>query len=437
VSVDRAFGRRVLGRDRVLYLLEQGRLAQLQGDFAASRAAYAAAIAACREQDEQAVVSLSDLAAKSTALVLNDNAIPYTADGYERVMLHHGQALNFLLSGDPESAGVEARRAAAEQAEARRRRARELEAARTRSRELPRTADARLAPVYSRLDAAASRVANSFQNGYTYFLSAVIREQVDDPGGAFIDYKRAAELAPGNPTLRADVLRLAEALGMEEDGRRYRDLWPETGPVRRMPGEADLIVLFEDGVLPARRELSLFIPLTGSGGWTAIALPVYDGPWIRPRPLRVRVEDGPSGETAPVCDLGALAARALRERMPAILIRQTLRAAAKGAATHLAHTRTRDGEWAVMFLTLYNLLSERADLRSWISLPQQAGVLRLACPAGRRRIRLAPDGGGAAAELELDFAPGGRVLVWAARVGGRLVAQTVSLDSAGSGGMRD
>ena len=426
VSVNKAFGWRVLGRDRILYLMEQGRLAQLQGDGAASRAAYADAIAASREMDERAVVSASDLAAKSAALLLNDNAIPYAADGYERVMLHHGQALNYLFAGDAEGAGVEVRRAAAAQAEALTRRAREVEAAQEQARRSGMPVTGNLGPVYVKLDAAAGRVKNSFQNAYTFALSAVVRELLGDAGGAYIDYKKAAELAPANPAVRADVLRLAEALGMREDAARYRAMWPDSVPARVPPGQGELIVFFEDGFLPHKREIAVFIPLTGSGGWTPIALPVYDGPWMPSRSLAVRVADGPAGETAPVCDLGALAARALRERMPAILIRQMLRAAAKGAATHYAHTRSREAELAVFIMTLYNLISERADLRSWVSLPQHAGVVKMACPPGRRSVTLIQPETGAAETLEVDVRPGGRTVIVATRVGPRLTARAVA-----------
>lgn len=431
VSVNKAFGRRVLGQDRILYLMEQGRMAQIQGDFAASRAAYADAITALRERDERAVISASDLAAKTTALVINDNAIPYAADGYERVMLHHGQALNYLFAGDAEGAGVEVRLAAAAQADALKQRARELEAVQERARRSRLPVTGNLGDLYVKLDQAAGRVKNSFQNAYTFAMSAVVRELLGDDGGAFIDYKKAAEIAPGNPTIRADVLRLAEALGMREDAARYRAMWPDSVAAPVPAGQGELIVFFEDGFLPAKREISLFIPLTGSGGWTSIALPVYDGPWIPEQPLSVRVADGPAGQTAPVCDLGALAARALRERMPAILIRQTLRAVAKGAATHLAYTRSREGDLAVFILSLYNMISERADLRGWVSLPQHAEVLKLACPPGRRSVTLTHAGTGATAIVEADIRPGGKTVVVAVRAGGRMTARVIAFGADG------
>jgi hypothetical protein len=260
--------------------MEQGRLAQIQGDWATSRAAYADAIAAVRDMDERAVMSVTDMAGKTSALMINDNAIPYSGDGYERVMLHHGQALNYLFTGDVEGAGVEVRVAAALQAEALTRRAREVTEARDRARRegIPAVRPGDLSPVYAKLDAVAGRVKDSFQNAYTFYMSGVVREMVNDPGGAYIDYKKAAEIEPSNPYIRADVLRLAEALGMEDEAVSCRARWPGVVPHRVLPGQGELIVFFEDGFLPHRSEFSMPIPLFRSGGWTAIALPVYTGP---------------------------------------------------------------------------------------------------------------------------------------------------------------
>jgi hypothetical protein len=426
VDSEKVFGRRVLGRDRILYRMEQGRLAQLQGDWTTSRADYADAIAAIRELDERSVVSLTDLAGKTSALVINDNAIPYSGDGYERVMLHHEQALTYLFAGDVEGAGGEVRVAAAQQDEALKRRDREVDEARDRARRegIPDVRSGDLNAVYAKLDAVAGSVKNSFQNAYTFYMSAVVRELVDDPGGAYIDYKKAAEIDPANPCVRADVRRLAEDLGMTDEAAQFRARWPEAVPRRVPPGQGEVIVFFEDGFLPARREFSVFIPLFRSGGWTAIALPVYAGPRAISQPLAVQSDQGPAGDTARVCDLNALAARALRERMPAILTRQIIRATGKAMVPQVAHGRDRD--ILTFIMSLYTLVSERADLRSWTTLPQAAQVMRMACPPGRQGLTLTHRGTGARAVCEVEVRPGGRTIVLAVRSGGLLTARSVA-----------
>jgi hypothetical protein len=426
VDADTVFGRRVLGRDRVLYRMEQGRLAQVQHNIPTSQAAYADAIQATREMDERAIISATRTAGKGAALMINDNAIPYEADGYERVMLHHEQALNYLLSGDLEGAGVEVRVAAAEQAEALRRRARELDKAREQERYRGSAGSRQgdLAAVNARLEAAAGRVKNSFQNAYTFYMSAVVRELLDDPNGAYIDYRKAAEIMPENPTVRADVLRLAEDLGMARDAADYHALWPDASANRVPAGQGEVIVLFEDGFLPPRSEFSLPVPLF-SGGFTAIALPVYTGPWGSPAPVKMDLTGSPGGESALICDLNALSAKALQERMPAILARQVVRATAKAMAPQLAQSG-RDRDVLVLIMSLYSLVTERADLRSWNTLPQSAQVMRAPCQPGRQVLTLTHRGTGARAVCNVDVRPGGRTLVVAIRTGGRLSATSVT-----------
>jgi hypothetical protein len=125
-----------------------------------------------------------------------------------------------------------------------------------------------------------------------------------------------------------------------------------------------------------------------------------------------------------VCDLNALAARALRERMPAIMTRQIIRATAKAMVPQLA--RGDEREVLVFIMSLYSLISEQADLRSWTTLPQDAQVLRTACPPGRQVLTLTHRGTGARAVCEVEIKPGGRTLVLAVRAGGRLTARSVA-----------
>ncbi len=64
------------------------------------------------------MVSASSLLRVAGAIMMNDNAISYESEGYERVMLHHYQALNYLNNKNLDGAGVEVRRANSEQEEA-------------------------------------------------------------------------------------------------------------------------------------------------------------------------------------------------------------------------------------------------------------------------------------------------------------------------------
>jgi hypothetical protein len=102
---ERTFAKRTEGRDGMLFAMEMGRVAQLEGDLDTSRAAFEKAIAAWETRDDQAVVSASGAGAQAGAVLVNDKAIPYRAPEYERALVHHYQTLNYLATNDLIGAG--------------------------------------------------------------------------------------------------------------------------------------------------------------------------------------------------------------------------------------------------------------------------------------------------------------------------------------------
>ena len=102
----KTFGKRTNGTAQVLFSMEMGRVAQLEGDFEISRSAFAGAIAATEDQDNKAAISASGAAAQTGAVLVNDKVIPYRAPSYERTLMHHYQTLNYLASNDVVGAGV-------------------------------------------------------------------------------------------------------------------------------------------------------------------------------------------------------------------------------------------------------------------------------------------------------------------------------------------
>ena len=101
--------------DSMLYLMERGRINQLGNDFKASILDFEWVIDKFEKQDLAATIQVSHLANQSASLISNDNAIPYQGAGYERILTHHFQALNYLGQQDKDGAAVEFRKVALEQ----------------------------------------------------------------------------------------------------------------------------------------------------------------------------------------------------------------------------------------------------------------------------------------------------------------------------------
>jgi hypothetical protein len=414
------------GSDRVLYNMERGRVGHVIGNLDASVRDFNSSIETIRENDEKAIVRATDVLENAGAVLTNDNAISYEGEGYERVLLHHYQALNYLKKRDIEGAGVEVRRANSEQEEALKRFEAELEKAR-RSAEGKRVADAERSLVnteYAQLDEVAGKVKNSFQNAYTFYLSGFIYELLDQANDAYIDYKRALEIYPENAYLQKDVVRLAAALNMSEDLQELRNRFGIEPPTDDpdAEGKGDLLVLFEDGFAPRKEEIKIPLPIPYAGVVT-IAFPIYRERWTPQMTVRVFADSEPLGTTEPICDMRALAVKALKEKIPVIATRQLIRAAAKGASNYAAKKNL--GELGELGMSIINFATENADLRSWITLPANAQILRTSLPAGTRRLEFRSDRGDAVF-IDLDIPSGGKTVLQVIKTGSRFYTLATS-----------
>ena len=419
-NYQKTFDKRTEGRDGVLFAMEKGRVAQLEGDFTISRSAFEEAIAGTKSQDEKAVISASGAAAQTGAVLVNDKAIPYRAAGYERTLVHHYQALNYLAAKDLIGAGVEVRQANREQEAARQRHDGEIAKAKSKEQNVSpdEARDPHLLKVYAGLDEIAGTVKASFQNAATFYLSAVIWEMLGEANDAYIDYKKAIEIYPDHPYLQQDVLRLGRRLGMREDVEGFERRFPEAAKTSLASGaggvgKARLVVVYEEGLVPQKSELSVPYPLSGADSIGVVALPVYEKAPPPAVPVAVRVGGKSVGQTAPICNVGALAARALAEQMPGILTRQLARSVTKGVAAQAAHDS--DNGLLELGVLLFNVISEQADLRSWLTLPAHVHVLSAWGDPGLSTVTVAAPGGGALWSGKVTLAAGKTTLLVVSR----------------------
>ncbi|NLF17717.1 MAG: hypothetical protein GX595_10735 [Lentisphaerae bacterium] len=425
---------RIESADRVLYLAERGRLQQVQGNHQGSIVDYREAIAAVAAAEQAADVTVRGAGAQLGAVVVNDNVLPYRAASYERVLLHHLQALNYLMAGDTQAAAVEVRRAEFEQRQALDRHGREIAEARaeaSRNRLDLGQAEQRLNQAYAGLDEVAGKVKNSFQNAATFFVSGVIYELVGQPNDAYIDYKKALEIMPGNAVLQQDVLRLARVTGITDDIESLRARHP-TADLPPVPaGSGSLVVLVDDEFVPQKQSFKIPLPIISAGryvGMVALAFPFYESAWHAPTPYAVEINGSRRGATEVVCSTRALAARALRERLPAMLLRQGARAAAKGI---MAKELTDNfGPAAAFATTILNYATEQADLRSWSSLPDNVQIARHVVAAGSARVALS-HGSGPRVTVTVPVTDGGVTILYARRAGGTLYVQPAAFGPGG------
>lgn len=356
--------KRTQGKDKLLYLQERGRIAQLQGDTAQSREDFANAIQLYDDNDQAARIRLGETGSAVGSLMVNDNALAYRGQDYERIMLHSFQALNYWQDKDLQGAAVEFRRATLEQNIAKQKRDKEIAKAQEEARKNDVETSA-LEQQLGGLDTAAASVRNSIENAYAYYLAGVFREGTGDYNNAIVDYKRAYEINPNLKLLPTDIKRVEQ----KQRGQRNNN--------------ADIVIAYEQGFIPPREAFSLPIPTIH--GYFAVSIPTYPGFTPVAPPLRVSGAQQ-HAETQVAAHLNAMAARALKEQLTAMLVRQTLRATLKYETQKQANDNL--GLLGAFSAQIYNLVSEQADLRSWLTLPATAQVARLSVPAGEHILQI-------------------------------------------------
>ncbi|WOT04518.1 COG3014 family protein [Shewanella youngdeokensis] len=388
----------ISGADGLLYAQEAGRAAQIAGDFEASKRYFEQASRAYGVFDDKAKLSVSDAGATATSLLLNDNVIPYRGPGYERIMLHQYQALNYLFSGDIEGALVEVRRSNELQSSEQARYRKSSESVQAMDNG---TIDAEM----NKLGQAAGTTTSSFLNAYSYYTTGVLHEILGEPNDAYIDYRKAAQISPNNPYLQQDLVRLAGQLSMPQYDE-FKQRWGDTK--RQQQGEGQVIVMLERGFVPEKQ--SITVPFTINGNWQTASLASYTPTLTQLQPANIK-GFGTNLTTAPIANIDALAITALKEDLPAALVRQAARIYAKSELTQSVESNSKrlknQTDYAAIAMQLFNVVTEQADRRSWLTLPKQAHIARTYVKAGSYSIGLND-----AAPNKIEVKNGRTTLIW-------------------------
>jgi hypothetical protein len=395
--------------DRLLYLMESGRLAQLNSEFERSQQSFSRAIADFEQQDLQAKVSIGRSVRDGVSLITNDTAIPYSGAGYERLAIHHYQALNYWAQNDLEGAAVEFRKLALEQrilAEAH-----EKEIAEAHSEAAKESVDlSSIDNEFNGLDTLAGPLKSSFQNAYSFYTSGSFWEAQGDLNAALVDYKKALEINPSSKMLKQDIRRVTGS------DKRSANNSPKAG-------QGTLVVLFEEGFVQSKEAFNLSVP-TANDGWLQISMPFYSASGVPPSvSLSLYQSQKLLGKTESLASYNALAAKDLKEQLPSLLLRQTLRAYTKYELQK--QTGKQLGDLGQLAVNIVNFVTERADLRSWSTLPMTGQAQRFNLTPGRQTVTMKAHG--VKLDTVLDIKAGKTQYLRVVYVGGKLIPQSFVL----------
>lgn len=362
--------RQLSGTDRVLFLQERGRLRALLGDRDGSIADFQEASDLFEEERMRPPLSLSMGFFSSTSLATNDLALPYPGYPYEKLMVHNYQALNYLKNGDWQRARIELNRADVEQSFAADQNRLLVERTQRQLREQsldPTRLDHSLREHQANFARIAESETSSFLNAFTYFLSGNLFEIMREWDRAVIDYRKALEIQPGNPVLREALVHAQSRRDGHGEGKT---------------GEGRVVVVYSDGLVAARS--SLHIPFIYDTSILQVVMPYYSDRSIAPpQPLRMRTGGELLGETRVITNVNAMAVHALKERYTAIFIRQIMRMIVKRRVQREAEEVS---PFAGFIANVFNVITDKADQRSWLTLPGYMQIATLTLPEGEHRL---------------------------------------------------
>lgn len=342
-QAETAFGQSEVTGSPFLGGAEAGMAAFTDGRFEEARAYFERAELAARDVEERAAIGAESLTESLLTLAINESQADYPGEGYEKVMLHVMLGLCHLTRFDAESVLVEARR---------------VDELLTGEEEL-----------YGSEYGA---------GGIGHFMSAMAYELAGKPGEAYIDYQRMRDKGVGGDLVGSALRRLARRLGRADDLARWEEEFGEGGP--DPDRESPSVVLIGGlGMGPAKYETRIDVPIDGS--IFAWAVPSFDGGSGRAASLElVFPESGVHVRSAVVEDVAAVASENLSDRIAWISTRSAVRGLLKRQLADQLKS-DEDTAWIGLAVDIFTIVSERADLRAWRTLPRAWVAARAYLPA--------------------------------------------------------
>lgn len=323
--------------DQLVYLLDYAVAEQAAGNFKASTNSLLRAEKIAEINDYHSISKITG------SMLLNEGMIQYKGENYEKLLINLMLALNFLSEDNLESALVETRK------------------------------------LNLMLDKMIREGKKKYEyHPFAHYLAGMIWEESRSFDDAFIDYKKAYDMAPNFFTLQKDLLRAAY---LAKRWQSFEKIKKQTG-VKFDPkvdllkkNEGEVVLIFAQGWAPRKR------PDPRD----------YRMPWLFP--VRSQVKSASLSvaninkeyRTRPVYHVQNIAMKTFSSDYAALLAKRiAARIAKREAAKALEKREDGLGSLALLAMTV----ADQADLRQWSTLPETIQMVRMKLPVGENVIKI-------------------------------------------------
>ena len=342
--------------DLFLYHADKAILLRMLGKYAESN------VEIERAKKLVADFSATSLIEEGAAFFINDSTRTYIGSPVEQVMLHIYAALNYLELKQIDSARVEVLQV-----------------------------DTRLRSFMQ--DDPDSPL--SF-DPFARYLSGIIYEDLGEWSDAMIAYRKAYEAYLSHhelyhvtipEQLKKSLILMANKVGLKAERKKYEKTFnlklADLNSIQSK--QAELIFTFHNGLAPIKKEHNVQMLVPTTGRFVRISLPAYYERNNNISKVRIKIRDKQYFTTTSELteNINSLAIKTLENHMPAITARALARA---GTKDKIAKDAGEKSPLFGLFVNLVGVATERADTRSWLTLPAEIQTARLNIPHGKHSL---------------------------------------------------
>lgn len=361
------------GKNRLLYLMELGNLQRLSCEYSE---AVTVLLQADRLSDQQRGLELGQ---EVGSFLTSDLALEYRGADYEKVFINYCLAASYASENNMEDALVECR------------------AVNNKLRAFNLTYERDNRNRYS-------------DDAFIRYLMGILFEKSGDLNNALIAYRNSAAIydssyaveygIPAPTRVKSDILRLSNEMGMESVFQNYRNQWPEIDDWQDQGPDAshgEIVVILEAGLIPPRVERSYTFVFDDRV--YRLALPGIAA--FKQKTLSVVLSSGSRQSDGFLAeDLAAIALKNLEDQAGRDIVRSIARLAIKAgvaeAGEQIVEELTSENSTVSnitgLLLSIAGAATERADLRAWLTLPEQIYIARLTLPEGLQPVTIEVNG---------------------------------------------
>lgn len=364
-----------------LYLMELGRLNQLSNQPKQSLNNYTTVITAIANDRMKAKIQVSKMFSNASAIATSDLELDYDIPDFEQTFLYAYQAKNYLSLKDLSNAVVSIRQLSQAQSWIQRQKNITAEGKKKINDDYAKynindQVNLDKHKQIATMQAQVKNIANSYENGFAYYLESILYEAFDyDYNDAFISIKNAYRLLPDNQYV-TDTYKQMQ-IGFNGGN-----------PFGQQNGR--LVIITENGLVEAKKAFE-FPLILGNLGLQEFAMPYYSKTNITPKSQNIIVFDHENKKIAQantmlLTDTNLLAMKALTEQYPAIITREIIRLIFKATTTY--QLNKVQGLAGLIAGSVYSFITSKADLRSWLLLPNNVQVYEKLLPQGVYHVRI-------------------------------------------------